>query len=556
MDNNNQQLTFISIGGIGDVTKNMYAYILGDEILLIDCGIGFANSNLPGVDLLIPDISYIKNALQKGKKIVGMLLSHGHEDHVGALPFILPQLPEFPIYGSTLTAALANDKLSEFNLKPSVTQINFSDPPIKLGSFTCSFIRMTHSIIDAANLFIKTPVGNFYHGADFKFDFTPVDGKPSELSKIARAGDEGILCLMSDCLGAERAGHSKSEQMIKDSFEEALRKTPGKVFITTYSSNISRLNQAIEVAVSQGRRICFMGRSLLKARDIGRTLNYMKFARKFEIKPHEVNRFKPNEVMILVAGSQAQESSALTRIANNDDRDLRIEKGDTVIFSSDPIPGNEENIYALVDEIRRRGARVIYSEITDEFHVSGHGAQNDLELLISLTRPKYFIPIGGTYRQMAAYKDIVADMGYTEGNVFLLDAGQEMIFSKTGARYGKKNPNATIFLDQMTGEEVENYVVVDRVRIAKEGIMIVMVELVRATGQLEGLPEILTKGFVYEKKDELVKALGRTLSTRFSNRKEPVTAVGYYKKAIEKATEEILYREGRSPLVVPVIIEV
>ncbi|MGE5042440.1 MAG: ribonuclease J [Candidatus Levyibacteriota bacterium] len=550
------ELTFVSIGGIGDVTKNMYAYIYGNEILLVDCGIGFADSNLPGVDLLIPDIAYLKTALNKGKKIVGMLLTHGHEDHIGALPFILPQLPQFPVYGSTLTSALANDKLSEFNLPRAVTQINFGDEPIKLGQFSASFIRITHSIIDAGHIVIKTPVGTFYHGADFKFDFTPVDGMPSELQNIAKAGEDGITCLMSDCLGAERSGHSSSEQKIQEAFEEAFRKTRGKVFVTTYSSNISRLNQAIETAVSQGRKVCFMGRSLLKARDIGRTLNYMKFPKKFEINPHDVKKYKPSEVLILVAGSQAQESSALTRIANNDDRDLHIERGDTVIFSSDPIPGNEENIYALVDLITRRGARVIYSDITSEFHVSGHGSENDLKLLISLTKPKYFIPIGGTFRQMSAYRNIVGDMGYPEGNVFLLDSGQEVVFNANGARFGKKTQGASIFLDQITGEEVENYVVFDRVRIAKEGIMVIMVEVVKSTGQIEGMPDILTKGFTYERKDEFAKNLSAALRKRFVNKREPMGSVGYYKKAIEKTAEEMLYREGRSPLVVPVIIEI
>ena len=551
-----EQLTFISIGGIGEVTRNLYAYIYRDEILLVDCGIGFAEGNLPGVDLLIPDITYIKNALKNGKRIVGMVLSHGHEDHIGALPFILPQLPQIPIYGSTLTAALANDKLSEFGLSKSVSTIQFSDPPLKLGSFTCTFIRMTHSIIDASNILIKTPVGSFYHGADFKFDFTPVDEKPSELQKIAKAGEDGVLCLMSDALGAERKGHSSSEKKIKEAFEDAFKKTKGKVFLTTYSSNISRLNQAIEVAVSQGRRVCFMGRSLLKSRDIGRTLNYMKFPKKFEIRPHEVKNFKPSEVLILVAGSQAQESSALSRIANNDDRDLHIERGDSVIFSSDPIPGNEENIYSLIDLLTRRGAHVIYSDITSEFHVSGHGSENDLKLLISLTKPKYFVPISATYRQMSAYRDIVSSMSYSEGNVFLLEGNQELVFSKTGARFGKKFPASSIFLDQVTGEELDNYVIVDRVRIAKEGVLVIMLEMTKSDGQIEGMPDILTKGFTYERKEELAKQLFNTLSKRFENKKEPITNISYYKKAVEKAAEEILYREGKSPLVVPVIIEV
>lgn len=550
------KLTFISIGGIGDVTKNMYAYIVENEILLVDCGIGFADSSLPGVDLLIPDISYLKKQIAEGKKIVGMLLSHGHEDHIGALPFILPQLPKFPIYGSTLTAALANEKLGEFDFDSRVTTVNFLDKDINLGVFTVSFIRMTHSIMDTANMVIKTPVGNFYHGSDFKFDFTPVDGKTSDLQKIAAAGSEGVLCLLSDCLGSERAGHSRSEAHISRSFEEEFRHATGKIIVTTYSSNISRLNQAIEEGIKAGRRICFMGRSLLKARDVGRTLNYMNFPKKFEIKPHEVGRFKPSEVLLLVAGSQAQESSALTRIANNDDRDIRLEKGDTVIFSADPIPGNEENIYALIDEITRRGAKVVYSDITDEFHVSGHGSENDLKLLISLTTPKYMLPIGGTFRHMAKYREIAKSMGYPENSVFLPDSGQEVIFTKTGVNYGKKIPGASIFLDQVTREELDNYVVVDRVRIAKEGVMIVMVELVASTGQLEGIPTILTKGFVYEKREEFEKMLGNALAKRFTNKEDPVKALGYYKKTIEKTAEEMLYREGRSPLVVPVIIEV
>lgn len=550
------ELTFISIGGIGDVTKNMYAYILGNEILIVDCGIGFADSSLPGVDLLIPDVTHLKNEVAKGKKIVGMLLSHGHEDHIGALPFILPNLPKFPVYGSTLTAALANEKLSEFGLAADVQVASFTGPDIKLGSFAASFVHMTHSILDTANIVIKTPVGNFYHGSDFKFDFTPVDGNRSDLQKIAKAGSEGILCLMSDCLGAERHGHSRSESHISSSFEQEFRKTTGKIIVTTYSSNISRLNQAIEEGIKAGRKICFMGRSLLKSRDVGRSLNYMKFPKKYEIRPHEIGRYKPSEILLLVAGSQAQESSALTRIANNDDRDIRLQKGDTVIFSADPIPGNEENIYALIDEITRRGAKVVYSDITDEFHVSGHGSENDLKLLISLTLPQYILPIGATYRQMVTYREIAKSMGYPEDKVFLLESGQELHFSKTGVRLGKKIPQASVFLDQVTREEIDNYLVVDRVRIAKEGVLIVMVELKAANGQLDSDPFILTKGFVHEKKEEFEKTLGATLAKRFSTKQDPVTSLGYYKKTIEKAAEELLYREGRSPLVVPVIIEV
>src|SRR3972149_8990731 len=303
-------LSFISLGGVWDVTKNMSVYQFGNEILLVDCGIGFVDESMPGVDLVIPNVSYLKGtnpstSSGQAKKIVGMILTHGHEDHIGALPFILPLLPSFPIYASTLTAALANEKLKEFGEKNLVQTVRFEDT-LKLGSFSVSFARVTHSIIDAANLLIKTPIGNVYHGSDFKFDFTPVDGKPSELRKIAKWGEEGILCTLSDCLGSERPGHSKSELKITESFDEEAKRTKGKLFITTYSSNISRMNQALDVAKKYGRKVCFMGRSFLKARDVGRKLKYIDLPPKMEIRPADAKKLPPGQVMLLIAGSQGQ----------------------------------------------------------------------------------------------------------------------------------------------------------------------------------------------------------------------------------------------------------
>lgn len=269
---NMDNLSFISLGGVGDVTKNMYMYTFGRDILLVDCGIGFVDDSMPGVDLSIPNITYLKQQLAAGKRIVGMMLSHGHEDHIGALPFILPQLPQFPVYGTNLTAALANEKLSEFGGKTRVTTIGFNDT-LRLGPFTVSIARMTHSIMDTSNIFIRTPIGNFYHGSDFKIDLTPADGKTSELRKVAKWGEEGIICTMSDCLGAERPGHSRSELKITESFDEEFRRAKGKIFITTYSSNLSRMNQAIEVAKKYNRRVCFIGRSFLKDETLEESLN-------------------------------------------------------------------------------------------------------------------------------------------------------------------------------------------------------------------------------------------------------------------------------------------
>ena len=461
-----ESLSFISLGGVGDVTKNMYLYTLGNQILIIDCGIGFVDETIPGVDLVIPDVTFLINEIKNGKKIVAMLLTHGHEDHIGALPFILPQLPQFPIYATTLTAALANEKLKDFGLGSRIQTLKFSDT-LNLGPFTIQLTRVTHSVIDAANYFVKTPVGNFYHGSDFKFDFTPVDGKPSELRKIAKWGEEGVLSLFSDCLGAERPGHTPSELKIAESFDEEFRRAKGKIFVTTYSSNISRMNQAIEVALKHGRKVCFIGRSFLKARDIGRKLSYMSLPQSAEVRPQDVKRLKPSQVMILVAGSQAQADSGLMRIASDNDQDLRINSGDSVIFSADPIPGNENNINRLIDLLSKKEARVVYSEITDEFHVSGHGSEMDLKLMISLTNPKFLLPIGGTFRQMVAYRELARSMGYTDDKIILLERVQEVLFSQHGFRMGRKIEAAQVYVDQLTGEEVEKYVIMDRKKISE-----------------------------------------------------------------------------------------
>lgn len=548
------KVAIIPLGGIGDVTKNMYVYEYGRELLLVDCGIGFADLTVPGVDFLVPDITYVKNALNSGKRIVGMVLTHGHEDHIGALPFILPNLPNFPIHATPLTAAMVNEKMKDFGIQRSVKEVKFSDV-LSLGSFNVSFVHMTHSILDASNLIIKTPIGNFYHGSDYKFDFTPVDGKPSELRKIAKAGDEGILCLLSDSVGAERKGYTPSEKAIGEKFEDEIRKASGKVFVTTYSSNVSRMNQAIEAGLKFNRKICFIGRSFLKARDISKTLGYMKLPDKSEIKPQEVRKYKPNQVLILLAGSQGQIESGLVRIATDGDRDLKISPNDTIIFSADPIPGNEVNVNTLVDTLSKKGAKVLYSDITSGFHVSGHGSENDIKLMISLTNPKYVFPMGGTYKQLVAFREIAKGMGYRENDVIVCENGQEIVFTRDSWRVGRRIQTETVYVDQITGEEVEDYVVLDRMKISNEGIVIVMVEVNSSTGEIQSNPEIITKGFTYPDKEKLAKRLGEELRRTFK-RRDSVVNWRFYKKMIQEKTESILYKERREPLVIPVVVEV
>lgn len=551
-------VSLIPIGGIGTVTKNMYLYVYGNEILIVDCGMGFPDPSTPGVDFLIPDITYLKKAVsQDGKRIVGMLLTHGHEDHIGGVPFVLDRLPAFPIYATPLTAALTNEKLRDFGLNHRVKEVEFKKD-MALGSFNVRFLHITHSVLDTSNIFIKTPAGNFYHGSDFKFDLTPIDGKASDIHGIADTAKEGVLCTLSDCLGSEREGHSESEQKITDGFEKEFRRAKGKIFISTYSSNISRMNQAIEVALRFNRKVCFIGRSFIKARDLGRMLKYMDYPQNMEVKPQQVSGMDPSKVLVLIPGNQAQESSALVRVTSGENRDnIRIDKNDTVIFSSDPIPGNELNIYALIDNIAKKGARIVHSDISNEFHVSGHGSQNDIKLLAALTQPKFTLPIGGTYRHMLAYKELMKSMGYKDNEVILPENGQEVVFSKGGGfRFGNKIPLATVYVDEITGEEMETFILKDRQQISKEGIMIIIAEVESDSGKIISRPDIIARGFVFPEKDSFASKLEDELKKGMTVKSGQAGNFSFYRKMIQRKAEQLLYRMKREPLVVPVVIEV
>jgi len=562
----NDKVSFIPIGGIGDVTKNMYLYEYKDEILIIDCGLGFADETMLGVDLLLPDISYLlsTNPDQSGvnKKIVGMAITHGHEDHVGALPYILPQLAKktgfsFPIFAGPLTAGLANEKLNEFGIPVRVKTVDYENGEIKLGSFTISFIRVTHSIPDSSHIFVKTPVGNFYHGSDFKFDLTPFDGKKTDFLKISKAADEGILCLTSDCLRAEKVGFTKSEQVLAENIEKEMQNCEGKFILTTYSSNISRLNQAIQAAQKLGRKVVFVGRSLINTATIAQKLGYMKLDRGIEVGVGEIKRYKDSNLLLLVAGSQAQANSALSRIVNGDHKEISISPNDVVVFSADPIPGNEVSINSLIDSIAKRGAKVVYSQITDDFHVSGHASSDDLMLLMELTRPKKLIPIGGTYRQMTAYKNLAKRQGFEDKDILLLENGQEIIFSKDEAVIGRKISVKNVFVDEISGEEIESFVLRDRQKISKDGVIIVVAEVDSQTGQIVDYPTIISRGLPNQENRTANKKVAKDIKDGFITKKGWVTDWMYIRKKVGEIGEQsVLKYLRRRPLVLPVIIEV
>lgn len=551
------QLSFIPLGGIGDVTKNMYLYEYRDEILIVDCGLGFADETMLGVDLLLPDISYL---LKTKKRIVGVVLTHGHEDHIGALPFVLPNLfskNSFPIFATPFTASLANGKLKEFGIEFFVKTCLFDGGELNLGNFKVSFIHVTHSIPDSANIFIRSPMGNFYHGSDFKFDDTPFDGRKSDYDKISKASSRGVLCLMSDCLGAEKKGRTGSEIGLLKNFEKELQKCRGKFIVTTYSSHIARLNQIIEASQNFGRHVVFIGRSLLKTKEVAESLGILRIKTGVEVSLEQVKNYPDNKLTFIVAGSQGQENSGMARIVNGEHREVKLSRDDTVVFSADPIPGNEVLVYELIDTIAKKGIRVLYSTITEDFHVSGHGSSLELEQMINFIKPQKLLPIGGNFRHMLAYKNLAERMGYKMHDILLVEDGQEVIFAKNRARLGRKINTQNVYVDAISGEELENFVLRDRQKLSEGGIVVVLVEIDSSNGQMVDKPDIIVRGFTVDDSKRLGRKISEDLKKILNKRKGRVTNWVYVRRLVGEISERRIFKDlNRRPLVLPVVIEV
>ena len=486
-----------------------------------------------------------------------MAITHGHEDHLGALPFLLPDLPNFPIYGTPLTAEFANAKLKEFGVTQRVQKVNFDGGEVRLGSFTLNFIRVTHSVPDTSHIFIKTPIGNFYHGSDFKFEQTPYDGKTTDFKKIEEVSKQGIICLLSDCLRSEQKGHTPSEAGILPAFERELEKTKGKFIVTTYSSNLARVGQIIAASKKFGRKVCFVGRSMINTKEIAQNMGYLKIDKGVEISLDQLKNYKDSNVVMIVAGSQGQENSALSRIVNGEHREIKLNPNDTVVFSSDAIPGNEISVNSLIDSIARRGARVIYSDISPDFHVSGHAAAEDLIMMMNLAKSKKVLPIGGTYKQMVQYKYLAKQLGFEDKDIILIENGQQVIFTKEGSVLGKKISLKTVYVDSISGDEVESFVLRDRQKLATEGVVITMVEIDSSNGQLVDKPTIIVRGLSTQETQVVTRDLIRQLKNALSQKKHPVTDWIYMRKFIGEVSERYLFKTLRKrPLVLPVVIEV
>ncbi len=555
-----ESLRIIPVGGSGNVTKNMFAYELRydgkiREILLVDCGIGFPDADMYGVDVVIPDVRYLSD---KKQYIKGLVFTHGHDDHIGAIPYIYPKLGTIPMWGTPLTAAFANLKLKETNIQARVQPVDFTTQ-LSIGNFRVSFVRMTHSVPDTANLIIETPVGIFYHGSDFKFDFEPLDGKQSEIEKINAVGKKGVMCLLTDSLGSERAGFTPSEQKIRDAIEKELALCPGKFLFTTQSSNISRIQLAIDCAIKAGRKIAFFGRSIDKNVEEAFALGYMKFPRDMVVRDKDLKKMPPGKMFLIVAGAQGQPESALTRMANDNHMFVTIQEGDTVMFSADPIPGNENSVNTIIDQIYRSGARVSYTSIMEDLHVSGHGSQGDHMLLLTALGPSYILPIGGTYRHMMNYRTIASECGYRKQQVLLPEEGDILEFTPMGPpRVVQHIALENVMVDGLGIGDVGNIVLRDRQTIANEGIVVVVVPVEKSSGKVTSEPDIISRGFVYIKESgELLDRAKKLVNQSLHVKHGRAMDWHYMRELIEDNLQKFLKKEtGRQPLIVPVILEV
>jgi ribonuclease J len=550
-----QKVALIPLGGLGEIGKNMMAVRMGESILVIDCGLMFPEEELLGIDVVIPDITYL---IENKEKLCGIILTHGHEDHIGALPYLIKQL-DVPIYATRLTLGLLYGKLKEQGIAETV-DLHVVKPRdiISIGPFKVEFIRVSHSIPDAVAVAIYTPLGILVHTGDFKIDHTPVDGEVIDFYRLAKLGEKGVLVLMSDSTNVERPGYTLSESVVGQTFDETFRFARERIIIATFASNVHRLQQAIIAASQYGRKVAVIGRSMVNVISIAQDLNYVHIPNGTLIDLDEANRLPKDKVVLLSTGSQGEPMSALTRMAWGDHWQVEIIPGDTIIISASPIPGNEKLVARIIDLLFKKGANVIY-ESASGIHVSGHSGQEELKMMLNLVKPKFFVPIHGEYRMLIKHAKLAEDMGIPAGNIFVAENGQVLEFTRRSGRVNGKVTAGRILVDGLGIGDVGNIVLRDRRHLSKDGILIVVVAMSRDSGMIIAGPDIVSRGFVYVRESEKL----------FEEAREIVR--GAVDNCIEKGPSEwrsikshvretlgkFLYEKTRRrPMVMPIIMEV
>ena len=548
------KLKIIPLGGLSGIGKNMMLMEYENDIIIIDAGLMFPGEEMLGIDLIIPDISYL---LEKRDKIRGIVITHGHEDHIGALPYLLPQL-NVPVYATRLTHGLISVKLKERKALSGakLTVVPFNGQ-VTLGRFRVEFFPVCHSIPDAAGLIIHTPIGTIVHSGDFKLDYTPVDGKPTNLSRLAQLGAQGVLLLLSDSTYAELPGYTPSERVVGETLDRVMAEAPGRVIVTTFSSLVSRIQQVIDSAAKHQRRVFIVGRSMTDIVHMTLELGYLKAPDGILARIDELKGMPHNRVVLITTGSQGEPTSALVRIANRDHREVHILRGDTVVLSATPIPGNEALINRTVDNLFKQGAQVLYAKVA-QVHVHGHGSQEELKLLLNLVKPRFFMPIHGEYRHLSLHANLAQSLGIPKGNIFLLEDGDILELSPQAGRKAGKVSSGNVYVDGLSVGDIGGVVLRDRRMLSRDGVVMVIITVNQQTGKLMGRPDIISRGFVEpgETKDMIEKSRDLVARALDHSGVRPADWGFIYRKVRDILNKFYYDQTKRRPMILPIMVKV
>ncbi len=546
------RLRIIPLGGLGEIGKNMTAFEYGDDIIVVDVGSIFPREDMPGVDLVIPDISYL--TMNRGR-VRGYLITHGHEDHIGAAPYVLREVPA-PVYATRLTAALIEGKLKEHKLLGSV-EMNVIAPhdTVTLGVFRVEFLKVSHSIAGACALAIHTPVGVVVHTGDFKVDFTPIDGQLMDLGRFAALGNEGVLALMADSTNVERPGYTMSERKVGETFNNLFDHARGRIIIAMFASNVHRIQMVADAAYRRGRRLCLVGRSMVNVARISMQLGELRVPDGWLVGADDLDRYSDEQLVVLTTGSQGEPMSGLSRMAFSEHKKLEIRPTDMVIVSATPIPGNEKSVSRVINQLVRTGADVIYEALA-EVHVSGHARQEELKLIHALTKPKFFIPVHGEYRHLYHHANLAISMGMPPENVMIPDTGTVIELTPDEMRATETVPSGAVLIDGLGIGDVGEAVLRDRKHLAEDGLIIVVIGLDHETGALASGPDIVSRGFVYVKENEdIMDGARATVQRVLETRLDQVNSTGALKDAIREALSRYIYDTiRRNPMILTIIV--
>ncbi|MDO5779187.1 MAG: ribonuclease J [Clostridium sp.] len=549
-----EKVKIIPLGGLGEIGKNITVIECDDEIVVIDCGIAFPDEEMYGVDLIIPDITYLKNNVEK---IKGIFLTHGHEDHIGALPYVLKEI-NVPLYGTKLTIGIVKTKLEEHNIL-SEAKLNNVEPGdvVSFNKLKVEFIRNTHSIADSCSLAIFTPVGIILHTGDFKIDYTPIDGQKMDLQRISNLGKEGVALLMADSTNVERQGHSLSEKSIGFTLDRVISKAKGRVIVATFASNIHRMQQIVDASFKSNRKVIFNGRSMENISKVAMELGYLHIPNSEVMSIDDLKNYENDKITLITTGSQGEPMASLARIAFSNHRKINIEPNDTFIISASPIPGNDKLISKVINQLFRKGADVIYEDLED-VHVSGHAYQEELKLIHTLVHPKYFMPVHGEYRHLKHHGDLAENLGMKKNNIFILETGSVLEITKDECRKEGKVRIGAIFVDGLGVGDVGNIVLRDRRHLAQDGMLTIVVAIERETLSIVSGPDVITRGFVYVKESEALINKVKELSINELERCLSMGVIEWYvlKGNIKKTVENYIYETTkRRPTIIPIIME-